>query len=62
MSPKDKCRFALGRQCLSKVGRLLRHPTTIRIVVLVLGSLLTWLLKLLLVVLFTTTGLALPIG
>tara|TARA_R100000322_G_scaffold78825_1_gene49506 strand:- start:233 stop:400 length:168 start_codon:yes stop_codon:yes gene_type:complete len=53
---------AFGRRCVGKVGGLLRHPTMIRITVLVTAKVVFWLLKVLIVALLTTAGMALPVG
>lgn len=53
---------AFGRRCVGKVGGLLRHPTMISIVVLVTAKVVYWLLRVLIIALLTTAGMALPVG
>lgn len=51
-----------GRRWVGKVGRLLRHPAMVRVVVLVVAKVVFWILKLLTIALLTTAGMALPVG
>lgn len=53
---------AFGRRCVGKVGRFFGHPTMVRLMFLVVGSVLAWFLKLLIIALLSTAGLALPVG
>lgn len=51
-----------GRRCAGKVGRFLRRPVVVRVVVWVAARVVSLLLKLLIIALLTTAGLALPVG
>lgn len=53
---------ALGGRCIGCIGRLLRHPMVVKTIVSALGGTLTWVLKLLIIALFTTIGIALPVS
>lgn len=53
---------AFGRRCVGKVGRFFGHPIMIKLILLVMGSTLTWLLKLMIIALLSTAGVALPVG
>jgi len=53
---------AFGRRCVGKVGCFLGHPAMVRLVVLVVGSVLGWCLKLLIIALLSSAGIALPVG
>jgi len=53
--------IAFRGRCLGRLGRLMRHPMTTRLVISVLGSTLAWLMKIGVVALFSTIGIALPI-
>lgn len=53
---------AFGGRCVGKVGRFLRHPTMIRLMVQVLCLILYWCLKLLVIALLSAAGYALPAG
>ena len=53
---------AFVKQCVGKVGRFLKRPTTIRFVTLLLTSVLVVVLRILIVVLLSMAGIALPVG
>ena len=52
---------AFGGRCIGILGSLLRHPKAVGVVTSVLGDLLIWLMKIVIVVLLSNIGITVPI-
>lgn len=50
---------SLGRRCFGSLGRFLRHPKTVGFIIRILGSVLVWVLKKIIVALLLYMGIAL---
>lgn len=51
-----------GRRCVGKIGSLLRHPVVVRVLINIAARIVVWVLKLLIIALLSTAGMALPVG
>ena len=51
-----------GRRCVDKIGGLLGHPVVVRVLISIAAWFVVWVLKLLVIALLSTAGMALPVG